>query len=59
MRAARGISDYLAPRVSRNDEYQRILELERKLGWRPEFVAVARYTYRLAHRAGRVMKDGA
>jgi hypothetical protein len=53
------MSDYLPPRVSQNDEYQRILELERKLGRRPEFVTVARYTHRLAHRAGPVMKDGA
>jgi len=60
--AARGVrvlSDYLPPRVSRSDEYERILELERKLGRRPEFAAVARYTHCLAHRADPVMKDGA
>ena len=68
-RGVRVISDYLPSSVSRNGEYQRILELERKLGMRPEFAAVARYTHCLAHRAdpitvspvtvSRVMKDGA
>jgi S-adenosylmethionine-dependent methyltransferase len=60
----RVISDYLPPKVSRSDEYERIFELERKLGRRPEFAAVARYTHCLAHRADRVIespvvKDGA
>jgi SAM-dependent methyltransferase len=55
----RVISDYLPPKVSRSDEYERIFELERKLGRRPEFAAVARYTHCLAHRAGPVTKDGA
>jgi S-adenosylmethionine-dependent methyltransferase len=54
-RGVRVISDYLPPRVSRDDEYERILELERKLGRRPEFAAVARYRHCLA--AGSVMKD--
>jgi SAM-dependent methyltransferase len=63
-RGVRVLSDYLPPRVSRNDEYERIFELERKLGRRPEFAAVARYTQCLAHRtrpihASPVMKDGA
>ena len=58
-RGVRVISDYLPPRVSRSDEYKRILQLERKLGRRPNFAAVARYTQCLAHRAGPVMKDGA
>jgi S-adenosylmethionine-dependent methyltransferase len=53
----RVLSDYLPPRVSRNHEYERIFELEHKLGRRPEFAAVARYTHCLAHRAGPVMKD--
>ncbi len=47
------ISDYLPPRGPRNHEYKRIFELERKLGRRPEFVAVARYTHCRAHRAVR------
>jgi S-adenosylmethionine-dependent methyltransferase len=51
-RGVRVISDYLPPRVSRSDEYERIFELERKLGRRPEFVAVARYTHCFAHRTG-------
>ena len=52
-RGVRVVSDYLPPRVSRNGEYERIFELERKLGRRPEFVAVARYTHCLARRAVR------
>lgn len=56
-RGVRVLSDYLPPSVSRNDEYQRIFELERKLGSRPEFAAVARYTHCLAHRADAVIKD--
>jgi SAM-dependent methyltransferase len=58
-RGVRVISDYLPARVSRNDEYERILKLECKLGRQPEFAAVARYTHCLAHRAGPVMRDGA
>ncbi len=49
-RGVRMLSDYLPPSVSRDDEYERIFELERKLGKRPEFVAVARYTQSLGHR---------
>ena len=56
-RGVRVMSDYLPPRVSRTDEYRRILKLERKLGRRLEFAAVARYTHLLARRAGPVMKD--
>jgi hypothetical protein len=52
-RGVRVIPDYLPPRSPRNHEYERIFELERKLGRRPEFVAVARYTDWLAHRAVR------
>jgi S-adenosylmethionine-dependent methyltransferase len=58
-RGVRVLSDYLPPKVSRNDEYKRIFELERKLGKRPEFAAIARYTHCLAHRAGPAMKDDA
>ena len=63
-RGVRVMSDYLPPKVSRDDEYDRICQLERKLGKRPEFAAVARYTHCLAHRAdpkhaSPVMKDGA
>jgi S-adenosylmethionine-dependent methyltransferase len=42
-RGVRVISDYLPPQISRREEYERIFELERKLGSRPELAAVARY----------------
>ena len=42
-RGVRVISDYLPPQISRREEYERIFALERKLGSRPEFAAVARY----------------
>jgi len=42
-RGVRALADYLPPRISRSAEYKRIFELERKLGSRPEFAAVARY----------------
>jgi S-adenosylmethionine-dependent methyltransferase len=42
-RGVRVISDYLPPQISRRDEYERLFPLERKLGSRPEFAAVARY----------------
>jgi S-adenosylmethionine-dependent methyltransferase len=58
-RGVRVISDYLPPRISRSAEYERILELESKLGNRAEFAAVARYTQCLACRAVQVMEDGA
>jgi S-adenosylmethionine-dependent methyltransferase len=53
----RVVTDYLPPKLSRNEEYERIFELERKLGRRPEFAAIARYTQCLARRSGSVMKD--
>ena len=52
-RGVRVISDYLPSEVSRNDNYEQLFELERKLGRRPEFVKAARYTHCLAHRAVR------
>jgi S-adenosylmethionine-dependent methyltransferase len=58
-RGVRVLADYLPPGVSRDDEYERIFELERKLGIRPEFVAVARYIHVLARRSAPVMEDGA
>ncbi len=45
--------------VSRSAEYDRIFELERKLGGRPEFAAIARYTQFIAHRPTAVTEDGA
>ncbi len=43
-RGVRVLADYLPSRISRSTEYERILELERKLGSRPEYATVARYT---------------
>jgi hypothetical protein len=57
-RGVRVIVDYLSPQISLSAEYDRIFELERKLGTRPYFAAVARYTHWLAHRAGLIGKDG-
>ena len=56
-RGVRVVADYLPPAVSRDAEYQRILELERKLGMRPEFAAVARYRQCLARRPDRVKEE--
>jgi SAM-dependent methyltransferase len=58
-RGIRVLADYLPPRISRSSEYARILELERKLGSRPHYAAVARYTHCLARRAGSVTENGA
>ncbi len=58
-RGVRVVTDYLPPSVSRSAEYDRILELERKLGSRLEFAAVARYTHCLARRPDPVRKDRA
>jgi S-adenosylmethionine-dependent methyltransferase len=58
-RGVRVVSDYLSPRVSLKDEYERVFELERKLGSRPDFSAIARYTHYLARRADRLIKDDA
>ena len=54
-RGVRMIVDYLPLEVSRSEQYGRIFDLERKLGSRQEFVAVARYIQVLA----RPVKDGA
>jgi hypothetical protein len=51
------LADYLPPKVSRNDSYETIFELERKLGMRNEFAAVARYTQCIARRTGPGLKD--
>jgi S-adenosylmethionine-dependent methyltransferase len=57
VRGVRIVSDYLPPKISRNDEYRRIFDLERKLGSRPEFAAFARYTHYLAHRAKPIVEE--
>jgi S-adenosylmethionine-dependent methyltransferase len=51
-RGVRVLSDYLPARVFRDDEYERVFELERKLGARPDFAAVARYVQLIAHHDG-------
>ncbi|MHB8215923.1 MAG: methyltransferase domain-containing protein [Candidatus Sulfotelmatobacter sp.] len=43
-RGVRVLADYLPPGISRSADYERIFELERKLGRRPEYAGVARYT---------------
>ena len=43
-RGVRVLADYLPSRISRSAEYEQILALERKLGSRPEYAAIARYT---------------
>ena len=57
-RGVRIIADYLPPKISRSAEYGSVFQLERKLGRRPEFAAVARYTHYLAHRGTAAAKDG-
>lgn len=47
-RGVRVLADYLPQSVSRNAEYERIFDLERKLGKQPEYAGVARYTQCLA-----------
>jgi S-adenosylmethionine-dependent methyltransferase len=51
-RGLRVVSDYLPPQISRCEEFERILELERKLGSRLEFAAVARYIQVIARHSG-------
>src|SRR6267154_3141624 len=58
VRGVRVLADYLPPRVSRSADYQRIFELERNLGSRPEYAAVSRYAHCLARCAGSVAEDG-
>lgn len=56
-RGARVVADYLPSSVSRDADYARILELERKLSIRREFAAVARYAHYIARRLDPVMGD--
>jgi S-adenosylmethionine-dependent methyltransferase len=51
-RGVRVLSDYLPGQVSRDSEYERIFELERNLGARADFAAIARYVQFIAHREG-------
>jgi S-adenosylmethionine-dependent methyltransferase len=56
-RGVRVVSDYLPAKISKNEEYARIFELERKLGKEAEFAAIARYTHCLACRRGLAIRD--
>ena len=47
-RGVRVLADYLPQSIPRTTDYERIFDLERKLGSRPDFAAVARYTHFLA-----------
>jgi ubiquinone/menaquinone biosynthesis C-methylase UbiE len=58
-RGVRVMADYLSPRVSLSEEYQQVFELERKLGSRPDFSAIARYSHFLARRANTTIRDDA
>lgn len=49
-RGVRVMSDYLPQSATGGYEYKRIFEIERKLGQRADFDAVARYTQCIAHR---------
>jgi hypothetical protein len=49
----------LPPQISRSADYERIFELERKLGCRPEYAAVSRYTHCLAHCVSSVAEESA
>ncbi len=58
-RGVRVVADYLPSQVSRTSEYERIFALERKLGHRREFAAIARYTQCLARCVVRLSGGGA
>ncbi|MGB7281494.1 MAG: methyltransferase domain-containing protein [Candidatus Acidiferrum sp.] len=58
-RGVRVLADYLPPKVSRSADYERIFELERKMGSRPEYAAVSRYTHCLARCVCPVAEDAA
>lgn len=55
----RVVADYLPAKISRTDEYERVVELERKLGRRREFAAIARYTHCIARRKATAVKNRA
>lgn len=56
-RGVRVVADYLPSGISRDAEYKRIFDLERKLGRLPEFAAVARYTHCMARLSNQEMED--
>jgi S-adenosylmethionine-dependent methyltransferase len=56
-RGVRVVADYLPPQIDRQAEYERIFELERKLGRRPEFAAIARYTHHILRHPASAKED--
>jgi len=58
-RGVRVLANYLPARGSRSADYERIFELEQKLGSRPEYAAVSRYTHCLARCVSSVAEDAA
>jgi S-adenosylmethionine-dependent methyltransferase len=56
-RGVRVVADYLPPQIDRQAEYERIFELERRLGRHPEFAAIARYTHHILRPAAGAKKD--
>ena len=56
-RGIRVLADYLPPEVSRSADYERIFELERQLGGRSDFAAIARYSHTLARCAGAILEN--
>ena len=57
-RGVRVISDYLSPQIWRQTGYERIFELERKLGSLPVFAGVARYWQCLFRRSAPILEAG-
>ena len=57
-RGVRVLADYLPSRISRTADYERIFELERKLGSRAEYTAISRYIQFLARCVGSAAEDG-
>lgn len=57
-RGVRVVADYLPQRISRDADYERIFELERKLGRLPEFAAIARYIHCLTRCTSPAMEYG-
>ena len=56
-RGVRAVANYPPPQIERQAEYERIFESERKLGRRPEFAAVVRYTHHILRHAAGAKED--
>lgn len=59
VRGVRVMSDYLPQQVSLSAEYERVFDLELKLGIRPEFAAIARYIQCIARCTGPLARGAA